>query len=54
MTLLVKFNLVFLVVFALGLGASGTIARKLLQEHARADGLDRARLLLERAVGVST
>ena len=54
MKLLVKFNLVFLVVFALGLGASGTIARKLLQEDAHAEVLDRARLLMESAIAVST
>jgi len=54
MKLLVKFNLVFLVVFALGLGASGTIARKLLQEGAHEEVLDRARLLMESAMAVSS
>jgi HAMP domain-containing protein len=54
MKLLVKFNLVFLVVFALGLGASGVIARKLLQENAHAEVLDRARLLMDSAIAVST
>jgi HAMP domain-containing protein len=54
MKLLLKFNLVFLLVFAIGLGASGYIARKLLQEVARAEVLDRARLLMENALAVST
>ncbi|MBL0728000.1 DUF3365 domain-containing protein [Piscinibacter sp. HJYY11] len=54
MKLLVKFNLVFLLVFALGLGASGTIARKLLQQGAQDEVLDRARLLMESAMAVST
>ncbi len=54
MKLLVKFNLVFLLVFAVGLGASGTIARKLLQQGAQDEVLDRARLLMESAMAVST
>ncbi|HEX3139630.1 MAG TPA: DUF3365 domain-containing protein [Rhizobacter sp.] len=54
MKLLVKFNLVFLVVFAAGLGASSYVARKLLQENAHAEVLDRARLLMESAMAVST
>ncbi|MBX3622368.1 MAG: DUF3365 domain-containing protein [Rhizobacter sp.] len=54
MKLLLKFNLVFLLVFALGLGASGYIARKLLQEGAHEEVLDRARLLMESALAVST
>ncbi len=54
MKLLLKFNLVFLVVFALGLGASSYIARKLLQEGAQEEVLDRARLLMESAMAVST
>jgi protein-histidine pros-kinase len=52
MKLLLKFNLVFLLVFAIGLGASGFIARKLLQEGAHAEVLDRARLLMESAIAV--
>lgn len=54
MKLLLKFNLVFLLVFAIGLGASGYIARKLLQEGAQAEVLDRARLLMDSAVAVRT
>jgi protein-histidine pros-kinase len=54
MKLLVKFNLVFLIVFALGLGGSSYVARKLLQEGAHEEVLDRARLLMESAMAVST
>lgn len=54
MKLLVKFNLVFLLVFAIGLGASGYIARKLLQQGAQDEVLDRARLLMGSAMAVST
>lgn len=52
MKLLVKFNLVFLVVFALGLGVSGYIARDLLQNNAQQEVLDSARLMMEKAVAV--
>jgi protein-histidine pros-kinase len=53
MKLLVKFNLVFLLVFVVGLAASGTVARKLLQDGAHEEVLDRARLLMENAMAVS-
>jgi protein-histidine pros-kinase len=49
MKLLVKFNLAFLAVFLVGLGASAVIARNLLQEGAKQDVTDRARLLMEKA-----
>lgn len=54
MKLLLKFNLVFLLVFAIGLAGSGTIARALLQQGAQDEVLDRARLLMESALAVST
>ena len=54
MKLLVKFNLVFLIVFLIGLSASTLIARSLLREAAKADVIDRARLLMTGANGVST
>lgn len=54
MKLLLKFNLVFLIVFALGLGAAGYIARALLQQNAHDEVLDRARLLMENALAVSS
>jgi HAMP domain-containing protein len=52
MKLLLKFNLVFLIVFALGLAVSGTVAHKLLQEGARQESLERAGLLMDSAQAV--
>jgi HAMP domain-containing protein len=54
MKLLVKFNLVFLAAFAIGLGASAYVARAMLQHDAEEEVLDRARLMMEKAVAVST
>jgi protein-histidine pros-kinase len=53
MKLLLKFNLVFLLVFLVGLAASGLIARSLLKEAAKNEVTDRARLLLQKANAVS-
>ncbi len=49
MKLLLKFNLAFLLVFVIGLAISGTIARDLLQRDAKAEVIDRARLLMEQS-----
>jgi len=54
MKLLVKFNLVFLLVFLVGLSASTLIARGLLRQAAKDEVIDRARLLMTGANGVST
>ena len=54
MKLLLKFNLVFLVVFAAGLLVSATIARNLLQRDAQLEVVDRARLLMEKSIAVSS
>ena len=54
MKLLLKFNLVFLLVFVAGLAISGFIARTLLQRDAQAEVVDRARLLMEKASVVSS
>ncbi len=54
MKLLLKFNLVFLLVFALGLGGAGFLAHDLLQRGAHDEVLDRARLIMESAAAVST
>lgn len=54
MKLLLKFNLVFLLVFVVGLAISGFIARSLLQRDAQAEVIDRARLLMEKASVVSS
>ncbi|MGL6109794.1 MAG: c-type heme family protein [Rubrivivax sp.] len=53
MKLLVKFNLIFLLVFVLGLAVSSLVARSLLQRAAQEEVADRARLLLEQANVVS-
>ena len=54
MKLLLKFNLVFLVVFAIGLGAAGYIARNMLQKGAHEEVLGHARLMMESAMAVSS
>ena len=54
MKLLLKFNLVFLLVFVVGLAIAGFIARSLLQRDAEAEVIDRARLLMEKAKVVSS
>lgn len=53
MKLLLKFNLIFLLVFLLGLVGSTLVARDLLQRAAREEVADRARLLMEKASVVS-
>lgn len=53
MKLLLKFNLVFLLVFVVGLGAAGYIARTMLQKGAHEEVLGHARLMMESAVAVS-
>lgn len=52
MKLLVKFNLLFLLVMALGLGTSAYISRNLLEENAKEEVLNNARLLMEKALAV--
>ena len=52
MKLLLKFNLVFLLVFAIGLAASAVVSRDLLQRNAREEILDHARLMAEKAGAV--
>ena len=53
MKLLLKFNIVFLLVFAIGLGAAGYIARTMLQKGAHEEVLGHARLMMDSAVAVS-
>lgn len=53
MKLLLKFNLVFLLVFAIGLAVAGSMARSLLQQGAKDDVVDRARLLMDKSVAVA-
>jgi len=47
MKLILKFNLVFIVVFLLGLAAAGYVSHDLLQKNAREEILQNARLLME-------
>jgi protein-histidine pros-kinase len=48
----VKFNLLFLLVMLLGLGVSSYVTRNLLQENAKDEVLNNARLLMEKAQAV--
>jgi protein-histidine pros-kinase len=52
MKLLVKFNLLYILVMALGIGVSGYITRSLLQDQAQQEALDKARLLIDKANAV--
>jgi protein-histidine pros-kinase len=52
MKLLFKFNLIFVLVMALGVAVSGWISRGMLQEQARQEVLGGARLLMEQASAV--
>ncbi len=52
MKLIVKFNLVFLVVFLCGLEVSGYVARNLLISNAEQEVLDTAGLMIEKAEAV--
>ena len=54
MKLLLKFNLIFILVMALGVAVSGWISRGLLREQAREEVLSIGRLLLEQASAVRT
>jgi protein-histidine pros-kinase len=52
MKLLLKFNLIFILVMALGVAVSGAISRSLLQAQAKEEVLGGARLLMEQASAV--
>src|SRR5437879_12031942 len=52
MKLLFKFNLVFLLLFLLGIAACGYISRGLLQRNAQEEIADNARLLMANALAV--
>jgi HAMP domain-containing protein len=52
MKLLLKFNLVFLVVFVAGLLGTSAITRELLERNARQEVLQHARFMLEKALAV--
>ncbi|HKE92873.1 MAG TPA: DUF3365 domain-containing protein [Povalibacter sp.] len=50
MKLLLKFNLVFLLIFALGLGAAAAVSWRLLQANARVEVAENARLMMQTAL----
>ncbi|MBL0150151.1 MAG: DUF3365 domain-containing protein [Ideonella sp.] len=52
MKLLVKFNLLYLLAMALGVATAGFIIRNLLQDNARDEVLNSARLMMDKAVAV--
>ncbi len=52
MKLLLKFNLVFFLLFALGIGASGYISWQLLQQDARDEVAENARQMMSVAIAV--
>lgn len=54
MKLLLKFNLVFLVVFAAGLAVAGYVSRALLERNAREEIAQSARLLMDTALAART
>ncbi|MEJ8810505.1 DUF3365 domain-containing protein [Variovorax ureilyticus] len=52
MSLLFKFNLIFLVVFVAGVAGTGKISHDLLQDNAKQEVLNHARLTMEKAMAV--
>ena len=52
MKLLVKFNLVLFIVFAIGIAVTAQISRDLLQHNAREEVLENAKLLIDGALAV--
>jgi protein-histidine pros-kinase len=54
MKLIVKFNLVFLLIFALGLAIAGYVSRDLLLRNARDEVLQNARIMMESALASRT
>jgi len=54
MKLLLKFNLVLLLVFAVGLVTTGFVCRRLLQQNAKAEIMENARIMMEAAIAVRT
>lgn len=54
MKLLLKFNLVLCVVFAVGFVTAGYVCNRLLQQNARAEIMENARIMIEAAMAVRT
>jgi protein-histidine pros-kinase len=54
MRLLLKFNLIFVLVFLAGLAGSAYVSRNLLRQNAQQEILEHARLTMEKAIAVRT
>jgi HAMP domain-containing protein len=54
MKLLLKINLVLLLVFAVGLVVTGYVCHRLLQQNAKAEIMENARIMMEAAIAVRT
>ena len=54
MSLLFKFNLIFLVVFVAGVAGTGKISYDLLQSNAKQEVLNQSRLTMEKALAIRT
>jgi hypothetical protein len=54
MKLLVKFNLVLCAVFAIGFITAGYVCNRLLQQNAKAEIMENARIMIEAAIAVRT
>jgi protein-histidine pros-kinase len=54
MKLLLKFNLVLIIVFAIGIAVTAAVSRDLLQRNAREEVYENARLLIDSALAVRT
>jgi HAMP domain-containing protein len=52
MKLIVKFNLVLLLIFAIGFAATGYVSHRLLQRNANEEILENARIMMEAALAV--
>jgi HAMP domain-containing protein len=54
MKLLLKFNLVLFLVFAVGLVTTGFVCQRLLRQNAKAEIMENARIMMEAAIAVRT
>ena len=54
MKLLLKFNLVLCTVFAIGFVTAGYVCNRLLQQNAKAEIMENARIMIEAAIAVRT
>ena len=52
MKLLLKFNLVLCVVFAVGFLTAGYVCNRLLQQNAKAEIMENGRIMIEAAIAV--